>query len=140
MGVALETVRRVLAAFEVGDAAALAELLDDELVLEAPGGVVARGREAATAYVDAFLSAFADLAADTHVLVEQDDMVVEEYTLAATHAGAYVSPWGPRVEPTGARVSLRVAEVYRVRAGRVVENRLYFDEYALLTQLRAARP
>ncbi|ONH22128.1 ester cyclase [Pseudofrankia asymbiotica] len=139
MGVALETVRRVLAAFEVGDAAALAELLDEDMVLEAPGGVVARGREAATAYVDAFLAAFTDLTADTHVLAEQDDMVVEEYTLAVTHAGAYTSPWGPRVEPTGARVSLRVAEVYRVRAGRVVENRLYFDEYALLAQLRAAR-
>jgi len=116
----------------------LADLLDEDMVLEAPGGVVARGRDAAAAYVDGFLATFGDLAVETHLLVEQDDLVVEEYTLIATHVGMYRSAWGVQVEPTGARVSLRVAEVYRVRAGRVVENRLYFDEYALATQLGAA--
>ncbi|MBL7499611.1 nuclear transport factor 2 family protein [Frankia sp. CNm7] len=140
MGAALDTVRRVLAAFDAGDEAALRELLDDDLVLEAPGGVVARGRDAAAGYVAGFVAAFGELAAETHVLAEQDDMVVEEYTLTITHTGPYVTAHGERVEPTGARVSLRVAEVYRVRAGRLVENRVYFDEPVLLDRLRASRP
>jgi ketosteroid isomerase-like protein len=138
VGAALETVRAVLGAFEAGDQAALAGLLDEALVLEAPGGVVARGRAAAAAYVDGFAAAFSGIEAETHVLVEQDDVVVEEYTLSATHSGVYVSPRGERVAPTGAPIALRVAEIYRVRAGRVIENRLYFDEPALREQLRPA--
>jgi ketosteroid isomerase-like protein len=139
VGAALDTVRRVLAAFDAGDDDGLTALLAEDMILEAPGGVLALDRAGAKRYVAGFTAAFGELAVDTHLLVEQGDLVVEEYTMTATHVGRYLLARGEALAPTGVRITLRVAEVYRVRDGRVVENRLYFDETRLLDQLGVAR-
>lgn len=61
-------------------------------------------------------------------------MVVEEYTLTGTHTGVLPAPNGA-TPATGRRVAVRVAEVYRVTDGRIVENRLYYDPAVLTSQL-----
>ncbi|THJ31263.1 nuclear transport factor 2 family protein, partial [Candidatus Frankia alpina] len=68
MGEALDTVKRVLAAFDAGDEAAVRSLLDADLVVEAPGGVRIEGRDAGAGYSAAFLAAFDDADVDTHIL------------------------------------------------------------------------
>jgi ketosteroid isomerase-like protein len=134
MGDALEIVQLALAAHDAGDDAGLAAVVDDQVELEAPGEVRLVGRAAVTEYLGAFLGAFDDVAVDVHVLAEQGDMVVEEYTMTATHTRPLPQPFDA-VPPTSRRVAVRVAEVYRVRDGRIVENRLYYDPAALTSQL-----
>ncbi|KJE24572.1 ketosteroid isomerase-like protein [Frankia torreyi] len=138
MGEALDTVKRALDAFDAGDEAAVHALLDDDLVVEAPGGVRICGRDAAAGYSAAFLAAFGDADVDTHILAEQGELVVEEYTLTATHTGILRDADGTEHPPTGRRVTLRVVEVYRVQHGLITENRLYFDQTLLARQLDAA--
>ncbi|SNQ49381.1 Ketosteroid isomerase-like protein [Frankia canadensis] len=135
MGEALDTVKQALDAFDAGDQDAVLALLDENLVVEAPGGVRVEGRDAGAGYSAAFLAAFGDIDVDTHVLAEQGELVVEEYTLAATHTGPLRDPDGTEHPPTGRRITLRVVEVYRVERGRITENRLYYDQTRLRAQL-----
>jgi steroid delta-isomerase-like uncharacterized protein len=135
MGEALDTVTRALAAFDAGDEAAVLALLHEHLVVEAPGGVRVEGREAGAGYSAAFLAAFGDVDVDTHLFAEQGELVVEEYTLSATHTGVLRDPDGTEYPPSGRRVTLRVVEVYRVEDGLITENRLYYDPARLARQL-----
>lgn len=134
MGETLDVVNRALEAFDSGDADAVGDAYHPDVVLEAPGGVRLTGRVAAAAYNAAFMRAFEDLEVAVHLRAEQDDLLVEEYTMTATHRGALATPRG-EIPPTGNRVTLRVVEVYRVRDGKIIENRLYFDETLLMSQL-----
>ncbi|MEX5638073.1 ester cyclase [Parafrankia sp. FMc2] len=136
MSDALDTVRRVIAAFETGDRETLLGLLAENVVMEAPGGVRLIGREAAVNHSDAFLSAFGDIEVDTHFLAEQSPLVVEESTLTARHTGPFTATGGEPIPASGNLVTLRIVEVYRVDGGLVTENRIYFDETRLLRQLR----
>jgi steroid delta-isomerase-like uncharacterized protein len=136
MGQTLDVVNRALEAFDSGDADAVRDAYHADVVLEAPGGVRLTGQVAAAAYNVAFMRAFDDLEVAVHLRVEQDDLLVEEYTMTATHGGALATPRG-EIPPTGNRVTLRVAEVYRVHEGKIIENRLYFDEALLMRQLGA---
>ncbi|MEX5707440.1 ester cyclase [Parafrankia sp. FMc6] len=138
MGEALDTVRRMLTAFDEADDVTLRSLLAADVVMEAPGPVRLSGRDAVADYSARFLSAFADLTVQTHVLAEQGEMVVEEYTLVATHAATFTTPAGEALPPTGRRVSVRIAEVYRVQDGHITENRFYFDAAHLYHQLTPA--
>ncbi|CAO5252561.1 ester cyclase [Frankia sp. AgKG'84/4] len=135
MGEALETVQRVLDAFDADDEAAVLALLHEDLVVEAPGGVRLEGREVGAGYSASILAAFDDIDVDTHLLAEQGELVAEEYTLTATHTGVLRDPDGTEHPPTGRRVTLRVVEVYRVRDGLVTENRLYYDQALLIRQV-----
>ena len=44
---------------------------------------------------------------------------------------------GPKgdIQPTGKRGELHLCEVFRVRGGKIVEGRSYFDRLSLLEQL-----
>ncbi|KPM51633.1 limonene-1,2-epoxide hydrolase [Frankia sp. CcI49] len=140
MGDALDTVKRVIAAFEAGDRETLLGLLAENVVMEAPGAVRLVGRAAALDHSDAFLSAFEDVDVDTHLLVEQGPLVVEESTLRARHTGPYTATGGESPIPaSGNLVTLRIVEVYQVAGGLVTENRIYFDETGLRRQLRPDR-
>ncbi|WP_018635632.1 ester cyclase [Parafrankia elaeagni] len=136
MSDALDTVRQVIAAFETGDRETLLGLLAENVVMEAPGGVRLIGREAAVNHSDAFLAAFGDIEVDTHLLVEQSPLVVEESTLTARHTSPFTATGGEPIPASGNLVTLRIVEVYRVDGGLVTENRIYFDETRLLRQLR----
>jgi ketosteroid isomerase-like protein len=139
MGEARETVGRIVAAFDAGDENGVRELLDPDVVMLAPGGARLTGREAAWSFTVAFMRAFADVTVAVHIEAEQADMVIEEYTMTATHTGP-LTVAGRTVAPTSRRITIDVVEVYRVAAGRVVENRLYYDPIVLLRQLDEPTP
>lgn len=135
MGEALDVVDHALAAFDAGDENALRDCYAEDAVLEAPGAVRIVGRLEVAEYNIAFMRAFHDVEVTTHLRVEKDDLVVEEYTMTATHSGVLALPHGD-VPPTNRRISLRVAEVYQVARGKIAESHLYFDQALLLNQLR----
>lgn len=139
MGDALDTVTRVIAAFDADDETAVMALLHENLIVEAPGGVRIEGREAGAGYSAAILAAFDEVDVDTHLLAEQGELVAEEYTLTATHTGVLRDPDGTEYPPTGRRVTLRIVEIYRVQNSLITENRLYYDPTRLRDQVSRLR-
>ena len=62
------------------------------------------------------------------------DAIIVEGRFVGTHTGPLAGPDG-EIEPTGARVNLRFADVSRVRDGKIVSYHTYYDQLGLLTQL-----
>jgi ketosteroid isomerase-like protein len=66
--------------------------------------------------------------------VEAGETVAVEGRFTGTHTGPLATDEGD-VDPTGAAVDLRFADVSRVRDGKIVAYHTYYDQLGLLTQL-----
>jgi len=64
-----------------------------------------------------FRAVFPDWHSDLHLLVAEDDIVVEMFTASGTHTGAEIMG----VAPSGETVTLPGINIFRVRDGRIVE-------------------
>lgn len=85
-------------------------------------------------YGEMWASAFPDGQIQVTTLVSQGDVVMTEFTGRGTHTGTLRSPMGD-IPATGRRVEMSFAEVYRLRNGKVVESKLYFDAMTMMTLL-----
>ena len=70
--------------------------------------------------------AFPDGAAEITKLLESGDWVTVEFTLTGTNTGPMMGPDG-ELPPSGATVELQCCDVLRIRDGRVIGGRSYFD-------------
>ncbi|MFQ5890840.1 MAG: ester cyclase [Gemmatimonadota bacterium] len=65
------------------------------------------------------------------------DTVVLPLTWRGTHTGPLPLPDG-EIPPTGKRIALRSCQVIRIRGGKAISMRQYFDMLTLLSQLGVA--
>ena len=93
------------------------------------------GREAIGAFLEEGDKPFSDITMETLQLVEEGDTVVAEWVWRATHTGPLPLPDGSEIPPTGKTVELPGVSVMTVREGKVAEQRDYFDNAAMMTQL-----
>jgi steroid delta-isomerase-like uncharacterized protein len=106
---------------------------DDIIHISATAGTVT-GIEAFLAFVYAFKQAFPDLHWEMREFIEGSDTVVAEGIFIGTNSGTMVGPRGP-IPATGRRVELPFCDIWKVRNGRIVENRIYYDQVTFLSQL-----
>jgi len=106
---------------------------DDIIHISATAGTVT-GIEAFLAFVTAFKQAFPDLHWEMREFIEGTDTVVAEGVFIGTNSGTIVGPRGP-LPATGRRVVLPFCDIWKVRKGRIVENRIYYDQVTFLVQL-----
>ena len=106
---------------------------DDIIHTSATAGTVT-GIEAFLAFVTAFKQAFPDLHWEMREFIEGSNTVVVEGVFIGTNTGTMVGPRGP-IPATGRRVELPFCDIWRVRNGRIVENRIYYDQITFLDQL-----
>ncbi len=106
---------------------------DDIIHTSATAGTVT-GIEAFLAFVTAFKQAFPDLHWEMREFIEGSNTVVAEGVFIGTNTGTIVGPRGP-IPATGRRVELPFCDIWRVRNGRIVENRIYYDQVTFLDQL-----
>jgi steroid delta-isomerase-like uncharacterized protein len=106
---------------------------DDIIHTSATAGTVT-GIEAFLAFVTAFKQAFPDLHWEMREFIEGSNTVVAEGVFIGTNTGTMVGPRGP-IPATGRRVELPFCDIWRVRNGRIVENRIYYDQVTFLDQL-----
>ena len=120
--------------FNAHDVDGFAEVLADDVVYTAPGGMGGEGKDACVAFYAGWFGAFSD----AHVEVEDaqiiGDVAVEEGTFTGTHDGVLHSPAGD-LPPTGCPVSLNYIQVLRFRDGKHVSFNLMFDRLLMLEQL-----
>jgi ketosteroid isomerase-like protein len=120
--------------FNAHDIDGFADVLADDVVFTAPGGMSGEGKAACVEFYGGWLSAFPDGRVDVRDVHFADDVAVEEGTFSGTHDGVLHGPMGD-VPPTGRPVSLSYIQVLRFRDGKHVSFNLMFDRLLMLEQL-----
>ena len=121
-----DVVATAVETFNAHDLDGLEEVLADDVVCRAPGGVEEKGKAACVEFHRRWLAAFSDGRVEVHARHVTDHVVVEEGTFRGTHDG---------VAPTGRSVCLDYVRVVKVRDGKQVSLDLTFDRLVMLEQL-----
>ena len=77
---AREAFEKGTATFNAHDLDGFAEILADNVVFKAPGGIHGEGKEACAAFFGSWFAAFPDARVEVHAVHNVDDIVVEEGT------------------------------------------------------------
>src|SRR5262245_48861586 len=118
------------AAWDAGDAAALAATHAEKGVVISPTGGVLEGRAEIERVYRLWFSAFKDMQfVDDDVLIE-GDRVAQIARIAGTHAGDFFG-----LPPTGRHLEVTVALVLKVAGGLVLEERRIYDFTGVLVQV-----
>jgi steroid delta-isomerase-like uncharacterized protein len=126
--------RAVYEAVNARDLGRLREIYHADCVYVTGDGVEQRGVDAVLAAVSTFTGAFPDLAIEIRRQhIAGDDVSIVEYTFAGTHRGELEG-----IAATGKAIEVVACSVVEVRAGRIAEERDYYDTLALMTQLGVA--
>jgi ketosteroid isomerase-like protein len=120
--------------FNAHDIDGFAEVLADDVVFKAPGGIEGRGRPACAEFFAGWFEAFPDAHVEVKDVHFVEDVAVEEGTFSGTHGGILHSPAGD-IPPTGRAVNVDYVQVLRFRDGRHVSFNLMFDRLVMLEQL-----
>jgi hypothetical protein len=121
-----DAVERATERFNAHDLDGLADVLADDVICRAPGGVEVKGRAACVEFHRRWLADFPDAYVEVRARHMVDDVVVEEGTFRGTHDG---------VAHTGRPVTLDYVRVARIRRGLHVSVSLMFDRLLMLEQL-----
>ncbi len=119
------------ALFTKGDLGAVDDYLAEDFVNNDPPFGASADREGMRAAGAMFRAVCPDWHSDLHLLVAEDDIVVELFTASGTHTGTDLMG----VAASGRTLSLPGINVFRIRDGRIVERWGRLDDLALLTQL-----
>lgn len=120
--------------FNAHDIDGFAEVLADDVVFKAPGGMQGEGKEACAAFFGGWFAAFPDARVEVHDVHFVDDIAVEEGTFTGTHEGVMHAPTGD-IPPTGKSVEIDYIQVLRIRDGKHASFSLMFDRLLMLEQL-----
>jgi steroid delta-isomerase-like uncharacterized protein len=89
---------------------------------------VLRGPVAVRKRLETFISAFPDLRWKLERIFSQDDKVCAEFTFSGTHRADFPSRDGSMTIPaTNKRVRIRGCGVYTIKAGKIIDSKIYFD-------------
>jgi ketosteroid isomerase-like protein len=120
--------------FNAHDIDGFAEVLADDVVFVAPGGMRGEGKAACLEFYGGWHRAFPDAHVEVYSVHFIDDIAVEEGTFSGTHDGVLHTPSGD-IPPTGRAVSLPYIHVLRFRDGLHASFNLVFDRLLMLEQL-----
>jgi ketosteroid isomerase-like protein len=123
--------------FNEGRIGAAVAVFSETLETTDPGIGTVHGLAPFREYLETFKRAMPDARAIVEELWEVDDRVVVEGRFVATHTGPLTRMDGD-IEPTGASVNLRFADISTVRDGKIVAYHTYYDQLGMLSQLGLA--
>ena len=113
-----------------GGEGAVADLLAEDELHHWGVGDDTVGREAFSARLGTFLTAFPDFTVRVEQVVAEGDLVVSRYTATATHRGAWLG-----IPATGTAVEYTGINVFRIACGKIAESWGEADHLGLLRQL-----
>ena len=136
---ARELATRFYEAFDAGDIDAVLSVFSDDLETTDPGMGTVNGHAPFREYIETLKRAVPDARVVIDGMYDAGDVVVVEGRFAGKFIGPLTSPDGD-IEPTGASVDLRFADVSRARESKIVSYHTYYDQLGLLTQLGVMEP
>ncbi len=119
------------ALFTKGDPNAAEDYLAEDFVNHDPPFGASADRAGMASAGAMFRAVCPDWHSDLHMLVAEDDVVVERFTASGTHTGADIMG----VAASGKVIELAGINIFRVRDGRIVERWGRLDDLGLLGQL-----
>ena len=134
MGKARDVVLEGERIFNAHDIDSLMKIYAADAVATGPGGMESRGLDAIREYTKSWVGGFPDAHIETKNLYEAGDVVVVEGIFSGTHTGTFSTPMGD-IPPTGKAVRGEYVDIFEVRDGKVVSDRLFFDRMQLMEQL-----
>ena len=134
---AREAFERGTQTFNAHDMDGFAEVLADDVLFAAPGGIRGMGKEGCVEFFSGWFGAFPDAHVDVRDCHFIDDLAIEEGTFTGTQTGVLHSPAGD-IPPTGRAVKVDYVHVLRFRDGKHVSFDLMFDRLQMLEQLGLA--
>jgi ketosteroid isomerase-like protein len=120
--------------YNAHDLDGFAEVLAEDVVFRAPGGLGGEGKAACVEFYRGWLDAFPDAHVEVNKLYIIDDVAVEEGTFTGTHNGVLHSPMGD-IPATSRSVAVDYIHVLHFRDGKHVCFDLMFDRLEMLEQL-----
>ena len=129
-----ETFDKSTAAFNAHDMDGFADLIADDAVYRASGGMSGVGKHECAEFFGAWLSAFPDARVAVRDLYVCGDAAVEEGTFVGTHQGVLHTPAGD-IQPTGRRIAIEYMQAIQVRGDKQTAFDLIYDRLQLLEQL-----
>jgi steroid delta-isomerase-like uncharacterized protein len=137
MTTTLEIFERGTNTFNAHDLDAFSEVLADDVVFEAPGGMRGQGKPACAEFFSSWWAAFPDAHVEVHNLHIVEDVAVEEGVFTGTHDGVLRTPAGD-IPATGRPVRVGYIQVLQFRNNTHTSFHLMFDRLEMLEQLGLA--
>jgi steroid delta-isomerase-like uncharacterized protein len=131
---AREAFEKGTATFNAHDLDGFTEVLADDVVFKAPGGMHGEGKAACAAFFGSWFLAFPNARVEVEAVHIVDDVAVEQGTFMGTQNGILHSPMG-EIPATGRSVEVDYIQVLRFRDGKHVSFNLMFDRLTMLEQL-----
>lgn len=94
----------------------------------------AKGKDQIRQAVQIYFTAFPGFQLTVKVLIESADWVAAEHHFTGTNTGPSMTPSG-EIPATGKTVELMSADIFEFRGAKIIAQRTYFDNLALMTQL-----
>jgi len=129
-----EAFERGTATFNAHDLDGFTEVLSEDVVFKAPGGIHGEGKTSCAAFFGSWFAAFPNARVDVKAVHIIDDVAVEEGTFTGTQSGVLHGPMGD-IPPTGRSVAVEYIQVLRFRDGKHISFNLMFDRLTMLEQL-----
>lgn len=117
-----------------GHVDAVLSVFSEDLETTDPGMGTVHGHGPFREYIETLKRAVPDARAVIDHMYDAGDAVIVEGCFVGTFTGPLASPDGD-IQPTGASVDLRFADVSSGRDGTIVSYHTYYDQFGLLTQL-----
>ena len=112
--------------YNAGDVEGLVNLYTEDATLVTPDGAF-EGRAAIHEAFSRDKAAFPDHAVTRDVIVEQGDILADEWAMLATHTGPLAMPDGTELPPTGTRIEIKGMELVQHRDGKIAVHHMYYD-------------
>jgi ketosteroid isomerase-like protein len=132
MGEALDLAKRFYGHFEAGDFERLSDCFDPDCVTVTPSGAMKVKEH------EQFGRAFKAALPDAHMVldnaVESADWVAIEGRFVGRHTADLVTPQGT-IPARNRDLDMPFADFFRVKAGRIIEHRVYWDQMGMMAQL-----
>jgi steroid delta-isomerase-like uncharacterized protein len=126
-------VRKMFDMIATGNAADVTQVIAPDWVNIDPALPPMKGIEGAKQLVMLFSSAFPGSQVKMEILVADGDKVAAHFSFSGTHRGTFLN-----IAPTGKSFSVTGTGIFRLKDGKIVENRVVFDALGLMQQLGVA--
>ena len=127
-------VARFYEEFDKGNIAAATSAFSNEVEIADPGIGTVRGVGRFREYLESFKRVIPDGRVLVERLYNAGNAVIVEGRFVGTHTGPLRGPSGD-IQPTGAPVEVRFANVWQIEDGTITCHHTYYDQLDLLTQL-----
>jgi steroid delta-isomerase-like uncharacterized protein len=128
-------IRKLFDAFNSKDYDTIEALAADDFeLIDCASGEKFTGPEGSRRNAEGWLTAFPEVRIELLNVVASGDWAVAEAVGRGTHSGPLHTPMG-EVPPTGKQMELHFCSLIKVREGKIVEGRDYYDAMTVANQL-----